>query len=279
MKIGICPSSKKDIPRDFVHSFILYLQKHNVQVFIDEEVKQSYLLPVIEETTDIDIFITLGGDGTLLHFVSKYIEREKALFTAVNFGSLGFMADIQMEEFEGYLKDLIEKKWNVEERIMLDAISPSKKRYFAVNDVVLHRGGIKSMVRLEVFIDNEYFNTFWSDGLIISTPTGSTAYSLAAGGPILYPTLKAFVITSICPHTLMARPFVVPDSSKIQIKSISQEAAIAVTMDGLISFELEKEEITNIHLSKKTFKMICFPEKETSFYSTLRNKLSWKGSH
>ena len=135
------------------------------------------------------------------------------------------------------------------------------------------------MVKLEVSIDGKYFNTFQSDGLIISTPTGSTAYSLAASGPILYPTIKAFVITPICPHTLTTRPFVVPDSSKIEIKSISQKEAITATVDGLTSFQLEKNEITNIHLSKKTFKLISFPDKDTNFYSTLRKKLSWKGSH
>jgi NAD+ kinase len=279
MKIGICPSSKKDLPKDFVLCFISYLQKNNIPVFIDIESKQEYNLPIIEEKTDIDIFITFGGDGTLLHFVSKYIDREKAVFTAVNFGSLGFMADIQMEEFEGYLKDLILKKWTVENRIMLDAISPSNKKYFAVNDIVLHRGEIRNMVKLEVSIDNEYFNTFWSDGLIISTPNGSTAYSLAASGPILYPTLHAFVITPICPHTLMARPFVVPSSSKIEIKSISQKEPVTVTMDGLTSFQLEKEQLTHIELSNKTFKLISFTEKDTTFYSTLRKKLSWKGSH
>ena len=127
MKIGILPSSKKDLPKDFVISIVKYLQNNDVEVFIDEEVKDLYSLPAIDKNTEIDIFITLGGDGTLLHFVGKYADREKAVFTAINFGSLGFMADIRIEEFEGYLKDLIDRKWNAEERIMLDAISPSKK--------------------------------------------------------------------------------------------------------------------------------------------------------
>lgn len=280
MKIGICPSSKKAPAKNFVFPIMEYLHKQNIEVFIDDEVKEHFPLPTIDKSTQIDLFITLGGDGTLLYFVSKYKDRENAIFTAINFGSLGFMADIRIEEFEGYLFDLIEKKWQVQERIMLNAISPKKKEYFAVNDIVLHRGAIKSMVELEVTIDGQYFNTFQSDGLIISTPTGSTAYSLASGGPIMYPTLKAFVITPISPHALTTRPFVIPDSSIIEIKSILQsDHPITVTVDGLTSYSLEAEETTTLQLSKEKFKLITFPEKDNSFYSTLRKKLGWKGSH
>jgi NAD+ kinase len=279
MKIGICPSSIKAPAKNFVLPIADYLLRNNVEVFIDDGVKEHFTLPLITDTVEIDIFITLGGDGTLLHFVSKYKDREDAVFTAINFGSLGFMADIRIEEFEGYLDDLIQKKWKVEKRVMIDAISPKGKEYFAVNDVVLHRGSIKSMVELEVMIDGEYFNTFQADGLIISTPTGSTAYSLAAGGPIMYPTLHALVITPICPHALTTRPFVIPDNTVIEVKSLSKSEGVIANIDGLTSFSLGPDQTTRILLSKKTFKLISFPEKSNSFYSTLREKLGWKGFH
>ena len=279
MKIGICPSSKKAPAKNFVLPIVEYLHKNNMEVFLDDEMKDDFQLPLITKDTPIDIFITLGGDGTLLYFVSKYIERKDAVFTAINFGSLGFMADIRIEEFEGYLNDLINKKWEAKERVMIDAISPLKKEYFAVNDVVFHRGSIKSMVALEVTIDDVYFNTFQADGLIISTPTGSTAYSLAAGGPIMYPTLNALAITPICPHALTTRPFIVPDNSTIEIKSLSKGEEITATVDGLTSFSLAPSETAKVHLSKKTFKLISFPEKSNTFYATLREKLGWKGFH
>ena len=277
MKIGICPSSVKAPAKNFVLPIMEYLHRNDIEVFIDDEVKDHFNLPLIQDTDDIDLFITLGGDGTLLYFVSKYRERKESVFTAINFGSLGFMADIRIEEFEGYLDDLIDKKWEAKERVMIDAISPAGKEHFAVNDVVLHRGSIKSMVELEVTIDGEYFNTFQADGLIISTPTGSTAYSLAAGGPIMYPTLRALVITPICPHALSTRPFVIPDNSIIEIKSISKTEGVTATIDGLTSFSLDPEQTTKILLSNKTFKLVSFPNKSNSFYSTLREKLGWKG--
>ncbi|MCH9621356.1 MAG: NAD kinase [Chlamydiia bacterium] len=279
MKIGICPSSKKIPAKNFVFPIMDYLHKNNIEVFIDDELKDNFSLPVIEDSSEIDIFITLGGDGTLLYFMNKYANHKNALFTAVNFGSLGFMADIRIEEFEGYLNDLINKRYEVHKRVMVDAISPAKDLHSAVNDVVLHRGNIKSMVGLEVKIDGLYFNTFQSDGLIISTPTGSTAYSLASGGPIVDPSLNAFIITPICPHTLTTRPFVIQDSSVIEITSISESNPITITMDGLSSFELNPNETMTVKLSSRSFNLISFPEKDNSFYSILRKKLGWKGSN
>ncbi len=277
MKIGICPSRDKAPAKNFVYPIMEHLHRHNVEVFIDDEVKGVFPLPLIEKDTEIDLFITLGGDGTLLYFASKYKDHKDPTFTAINFGSLGFMADIRIEEFEVYLDDIISGRWKTHHRIMLDALSPDGRMYFAVNDIVLHRGETKSMVELEVVIDGEYFNTFQSDGLIISTPTGSTAYSLAAGGPIIFPTLNVFVITPICPHTLTTRPFVIPDTSIIEIKSISKNSSITTTVDGLTSYQLEKDQVTTVKKSPSTFNLISFPNKDNSFYSTLRQKLGWKG--
>ena len=248
-------------------------------MFIDEEAENSFSLPVINQKEKIDIYMSLGGDGTLLYYVSKYNHIEDSKFTAINFGHLGFMADIQMEEFNNYIQDIKNGKWKVDERIVLQCITPHKLEQNSVNDIVFHRSSIKNMVLLEVSINDQYFNTFQADGLIVSTPTGSTAYSLSSGGPIVHPSLKAFVITPICPHTLTNRPFVIPDSSVIKVKSINQNDPIAVTIDGVSSFTLSNKDEISIQLSPKTFKLISFHEKGNTFYSTLRTKLGWKGSH
>lgn len=277
MKIGLCPSSKKAPAKNFVHPIVEYLHKHNIEVYIDDELKNSYPLPVIADDSRIDLFITLGGDGTLLYFADKYSHHTNAFFTAINFGSLGFMADILIEDYQSYLDQIINGKWESSERIMLKISCPDGKEYFGINDVVFHRGCIKSMVKLEITINDQYFNTFQSDGLIIATPTGSTAYSLAANGPIMDPKLDAFAITPICPHALTTRPFITQDSSIINVKSISQKDTITVTIDGIHTFLLDKDQTTTIELAEKTFKLIAFPEKRKSFYSTLREKLNWKG--
>jgi NAD+ kinase len=166
--------------------------------------------------------------------------------------------------------------YSIDERIMLEAITPNGQTVEAVNEIVIHRNQIKNMILLEVLIDDKYFNTFQTDGLIIATPTGSTAYSLAAGGPILDPSLKGFVLTPLCPHSLTSRPFVVPTESKIRVQYLSKHGEIEGISDGLRSFPIEYGEVTEIQLSAKTFKLISFIKRHT-FYSTLRSKLHWKG--
>jgi NAD+ kinase len=277
MKIGICPSYDKAPAKNFVFPIMEYLHRNNVEVFIDDEVKELFPLPLIDKNTPIDIFITLGGDGTLLYFANKYKHHNNPVFTAINFGSLGFMADIRIEEFHGYLDDLIQGSYTVDQRIILEALSPVERKYSAINDIVLHRGETKSMVELQITIDGQYFNTFQSDGLIISTPTGSTAYNLAAGGPIIFPTLDVFAITPICPHTLTTRPFIIPGSSNIEIKSISKNSTIMTTVDGLTSYPLQKDQMTLIKKAPSLFNLISFPNKDNFFYSILRQKLGWKG--
>ncbi len=274
--IGICPSASKALAPQFIKPIAEIFTKHGFNVFLDDSYKGLEELPRITSSTLIDIYITLGGDGTLLAFKQKYSKNESALFTSVNLGNLGFMADVRMESFELYLKDLIEGNYTVDERIMLEGFSPTGESFLAVNEFALHRNTIKNMILLEVHINDKYFNTFNSDGLIIATPTGSTAYSLAAGGPILDPHLKAFVITPICPHTLTSRPMVIPPESKISIQYLSHHGAIQGITDGFTSFPIHYQEVITLSLSSKTFRLISFHKRHT-FYSTLRSKLGWRG--
>ncbi len=274
--IGICPSSVKKLAPQFVKPIAEIFAKHGFNVFIDSDYKGLSDLPQMNVSTPIDIYITLGGDGTLLAFKQKYSQNETALFTSVNLGSLGFMADVRMEEFELYLNDLIRGDYSVDERIMLEGTSPTGEKFLSINEFLIHRNSIKNMILLEVTINNQYFNTFHSDGLIIATPTGSTAYSLAAGGPILDPKLQAFVLTPLCPHSLTSRPFVIPTDSLIKIQYFSHHGPIEGTSDGYQSFPIKYQDTIALQLSPKTFRLISFTKRHT-FYSTLRNKLHWQG--
>ena len=274
--IGICPSSIKTLAPQFVKPIADIFAKNGFNVYIDSDYKGLSELPLMDTSTPIDIYITLGGDGTLLAFKQKYSQNEEALFTSVNLGSLGFMADVRMEDFELYLSDLIHGDYSIDERIMLEGISPGGEKFLSINEFVVHRNCIKNMILLEVTINGQYFNTFHSDGLIIATPTGSTAYSLAAGGPILDPKLQAFVLTPLCPHSLTSRPFVIPTDSKIKIQYFSHHGSIEGISDGYKSVPIDYQETVTLNLSPKTFRLISFTKRHT-FYSTLRTKLHWKG--
>ncbi|MBM3193795.1 MAG: NAD(+)/NADH kinase [Chlamydiae bacterium] len=274
--IGICPSASKALAPQFINPIADIFAKNGFQAFIDKDYKGTTKLPYMDESTPIDIYITLGGDGTLLAFKHKYACNENALFTSVNLGSLGFMADVRMEDFELYLKDLINNDYDIDERIMLEATLDTGEKFFAINEFVLHRHTIKNMILLEVHINDHYFNTFHSDGLIIATPTGSTAYSLAAGGPIIDPKLKAFVLTPLCPHSLTSRPFVLPPDSRIKVRYFSHHGPIEGIADGFKSYPIGYEESVCLTLSPKTFKLISFAKRHT-FFATLRSKLHWKG--
>ncbi len=274
--IGICPSASKPNAANFIKPIAEIFSKRGLNVYIDGDYKGESHLKRMTVQTAIDIYITLGGDGTLLAYKQKYADNEKALFTSVNLGNLGFMADVRIEDFEHYLKDLIEGDYSVDERIMLEGRAPSGEKFLAINDFVLHRNSIKNMILLEVQINGEYLNTFNADGLIIATPTGSTAYSLAAGGPIIDPKLRAFVLTPLCPHTLTSRPFVIPPDSVVQIQYLSTHGTIEGIVDGFKSYPIHHQDKVTLSLSPKIFRLISFTGRHT-FYSTLRSKLHWHG--
>lgn len=276
MKIALYPSLAKEDAKFHVKPISEFLTQKGVKLYLDDSCKGLLPLPLVQEADSIDIFIALGGDGTLLSCKQKYGHFKDALFTAVNLGSLGFMADIRIEDAELYFQDLLSGNFAVEERAMLKAISPTNETYHAVNDIVFHRGLIPNMITLKVEINGLAFNSFQADGLIIATPTGSTAYSLAAGGPILDSKLQALLITPICVHGLTNRPFVISPNDTIEVTYLSQHGPIQVTVDGLQHFSLNQHEKVVLKRSSRTFKLISY--KRHTLYETLRSKLHWSGS-
>jgi NAD+ kinase len=223
---------------------------------------------------DIHFLISLGGDGTILRLIHYFPELEAPIL-GINLGHLGFMADVPISDLYPSLSELLKGNFRIEKRIMMEGMTHIGEHCFAVNDIVVHRSKNPTLIDLSIHVDGDYLNTFSADGLIISTPSGSTAYSLAAGGPILTPELKAFVITPISPHTISNRPIVLMPQSKIEIQYLSPYEPIEISYDGFSRFSMATNDIFKIFPSNRIFKIVSL--KRSDYFTTLRTKLGWSG--
>ncbi len=255
--------------RDFLH-------KKGVLVVTDEEKAASLSVPSLSTVPPetIDFMITLGGDGTILRIVHAHPEIHAPVL-GINLGSLGFMADVPIQETYDALEAILDGRYHVHERVVVEGSVHSSSSSFAVNEIVIHRATNPCLIDLEIEVNGSYINTFSADGLIISTPNGSTAYSLAAGGPILTPDLKALVITPICPHTISNRPIVLGFDQEIKVSYDSPYAPIEIAYDGFSLQKLESGGQLTIRPSSRKFRLVTFPGHD--FFSTLRSKLGWTG--
>jgi NAD+ kinase len=241
----------------------------------DSDAKEIGASPLSEfDPQEIQFIISLGGDGTILALMHQHAQLDAPVL-GINMGHLGFMADVQIADVYPSLQDLLTGAFKVEERLMLQGETVGGEKSFAVNDIVIHRAINPSLVQISVHANGLYLNTFEADGLIIATPNGSTAYSLAAGGPILSPTLEAMVITPICPHTISNRPIVLTADQEIQIQYLSEYAPVEVRTDGMTRFQLKTGEVFHISRAKKKFKLVNLLRQD--YFSTLRTKLGWSG--
>jgi NAD+ kinase len=253
-----------------------FLHKKGAVVVAEKEKANALRIPALETVRpdQIDFLISLGGDGTILRIIHAHPELTAPVI-GINLGSLGFMADVPIHDTYKALQAILNGHFYIHERIVVDGIHFPSEPSFAVNEIVIHRATNPCLIDLSIEIEGVYLNTFSADGLIISTPNGSTAYSLAAGGPILTPDLKALVITPICPHTISNRPIVVGFEQEIKITYLSPYDPIEIAYDG---FSLQKL-ISGAHFlirpSSRKFRLVTFPEH--NFFSTLRSKLNWTG--
>ncbi|NOR44695.1 MAG: NAD(+) kinase, partial [Candidatus Delongbacteria bacterium] len=222
---------------------------------------------------DSDIIIVLGGDGSLLETARNATGTSKP-FLGVNFGKLGFLADVKENEVINRIKMIEEGNYHIEERIMLDAFYEDKK-ICALNDIVIDKGASQRVLKVSVDINGKYFTTYTSDGLIISTPTGSTAYNMSANGPIVQPGVSAFIITPLSPHALAMRPVVIPDNSVITLTAESSDNKMILSGDGQTNINIDSLKKIVIKKSKTTAKFIKFDDSD--FYMLLREKLGWGG--
>ena len=223
----------------------------------------------------IDLLISFGGDGTLLDTVTM-IKNSNIPVLGINAGRLGFLANINQDDILLAVKALKNRDYNLDERSLLyvenQIILSKNNSNFALNEITVHKKDSSSMLKIEAFLDDEFLNTYWADGLVIATPTGSTAYSLSCGGPIIIPGSNNFVITPISPHNLNLRPMVVGDNVSIKLKAASRESFFLVSMDSR-SVTLENNE--EILIKKADFKLQLIELPDHNFLKTVRNKLFW----
>jgi NAD+ kinase len=279
-KIGIIA---KNIPeaRKAARKLASWLEARRKKVFIDRDTAEAIKMPGHERTEIVslaEMLIVLGGDGTLLS-ASRLVadaHRDVPIF-GVNLGSLGFMAEVSLDELYDNLEKAIAGKLGTEDRMMLSASVVRDGRrvalYRVLNDAVINKGALARMMELKISVNGDHLTTLRADGLIVATPTGSTAYSLSAGGPIIHPTIHCFVVTPICPHTLSNRPIALPDSVTVTVCLTSLSEDVSLTLDGQIGFPLLPHDVVEIKKSRFKMKLIKHPVK--NYYEILRTKLKW----
>lgn len=275
MLIALFPNEQKKRSFELATRIREFLTSKKISVAAeDEKAKKIGATPFSDIDTDkIDFLISMGGDGTLMRIAHRYSHLEAPIL-GINLGHLGFMADIPGDDVFDSIEDLLKGEYLIDERLAIEATF-GNQTLRAVNDLVLHRAKNYSLIELAIHLDGVYVNTFVADGVILATPNGSTAYSLAAGGPILSPGLEAMVLTPICPHTISNRPIVLMPHHKIEIEYLSDYDPIDVRADGLDAFSLAKGQKVQISRSKKSFRLVNLKRHE--YFNTLRSKLGWSG--
>jgi NAD+ kinase len=276
MIIALFANMRKRESYTIAKQITLFLQENEVQVVSRNDEAEELGVPPLSSipAESLDCLISLGGDGTILRLVHNFSHLDAPIL-GINLGHLGFMADVPLSDLYPSLEDLIAGQYKIEERVMMEGTTFSGERCFAVNEMVIHRAHNPNLIDLSIHVDGTYLNTFSADGIIVSTPSGSTAYSLAAGGPILTPEINAFVITPISPHTISNRPIVLMPKNMIEVQYLSAYNPVEITYDGFSRYTMSTNEIFSIKKSQRTFKMISLNRRD--YFSTLRSKLGWSG--
>ena len=275
IKIALLSRSDIKSAKEITQRVIDHLSSMSVMVVLDDQNAANFNMPSISSVdfSELQFLISMGGDGTILRWMHHFKAFDIPII-GINLGHLGFMADIPLDDLEASLTDLLQNKYQIENRIILEA-SLNNQISFAINDVVLHRARNPSLVEFAIKVDGRLINNIESDGIIIATPNGSTAYSLAAGGPILTPNLDAVVITPICAHTISNRPIVLNPDQEIQIEYLSPYQPLEVTVDGMELLSLKTNQVLTIKKHPDHFKIVRLLRHD--YFTTLRTKLGWVG--
>ena len=233
-------------------------------------------VPRDEIAATADLMLVLGGDGTMIATARLVGDREVPVL-GVNYGGLGYLAEFRIEELYHALESILSGNFRLDKRVMLDVelkrgdVSVTRNR--VLNDVVINKSALARIIEIETYLNRYFVNSFRADGLIISTPTGSTAYNLSAGGPVIFPSMNAVVITPICPFTLSNRPIVVPDDATIELLLKTDQEEVTLTLDGQVGFELHVEDRVVIRKSSVTFNLV--QPSNRNYFDVLRDKLRW----
>ncbi len=283
MRIGIHGRDFQQKSSRFIERTLALLTKYQVEIFVSSKFqrhfksKKDFKMKVFDHgdnLKNLDFFISVGGDGTLLESVT-YVGKNETPILGVNTGRLGFLATIGREETEKALDNLLKGDYTVDERTMLRLVSDPKLFSgldFALNDFTIMKKDTSSMITVHVSVDGELLNSYWADGVIVSTPTGSTGYSLSCGGPLVFPESENFVVTPVSPHNLTARPIVVSDKSELTFKIEGRNKKFHVSLDS--RFETVDESV-KLKIKKERFKAHLIQLPGQHYFKTLRQKLNW----
>lgn len=246
-----------------------------------ERIEHQTGCPVDEVThgnlaANVDLILVLGGDGTMIS-TARMVGDQEIPVIGVNYGGLGYLAEFRIEELYAGLEAVLSGNYRLDKRVMLavelrrnDTVVTSNR---VLNDVVINKSALARIIEIEASFNRQFVNSFRADGLIVSTPTGSTAYNLSAGGPVIFPSMNAVVITPICPFTLSNRPIVVPDDGEIELQLKTDQEEVALTLDGQVGFPLKVEDRIVIRKSRTTFNLI--QPSSRNYFDVLRDKLRW----
>jgi NAD+ kinase len=288
MKVAIYGQYYLVSTEPIIKDIFVFFNNNNVEMVIESDflkmlhekniVTKEYktFTSYTELDKSFDMLISIGGDGTILRAVTLVRDSGVPLL-GINAGRLGFLATVQKENIAAFMQFVIEKKFTISKRTLLSiSCSPDnddiKDLNFAMNEISVSRKDTTSMITIETYLNGEFLNSYWADGLIIATPTGTTGYSLSCGGPILTPDVKSLVITPIAPHNLNARPLVIPDETEIRLKVSGREEQYLVSLDSRIT-TVKNDSILTIKKTPFQINMVEIPEE--TFFKTLRTKLLW----
>jgi len=265
-----------------VPPLIEWLEAREIRVFVDRETQQCCIqtsepaIPREQLGEKIDLLIVLGGDGTLLS-AARALGAHRVPILAVNLGALGFLTSVTLDELYPVLEEVLAGRHRTTERMMLEAEifrrGQSFQRHRGLNDAVANKAALARMLDFDVLVDGDHVGRYRADGLIVATPTGSTAYSLAAGGPIVQSELDAFVITPICPHMLTNRPLVIPGTARVELDFRAAEQLGYLTLDGQIGLQLEPAD--RVVITKSENRVVCVRPPQKTYFEILRSKLRW----
>ena len=233
-------------------------------------------VPTEKLAASVDLILVLGGDGTMIA-TARMIEDLEVPVLGINYGGLGYLTEFRIEELYSALGSILDGNYRLDKRVMLRTLHQRGdeviNRNRVLNDVVINKSALARIIEIDVYLNDQFVNSFRADGLIVSTPTGSTAYNLSAGGPVIFPSMNAIVITPICPFTLSNRPIVVPDDAVIELRLKTDQEDVALTLDGQVGFPLKIGDRVVIQKSRTTFNLI--QPSNRNYFDVLRDKLRW----
>ncbi|MHB8907562.1 MAG: NAD(+)/NADH kinase [Syntrophales bacterium] len=282
-KVGIIANIAKEKSPACTAELRDWLVARGLDVYLEERIAAKIGAPRGVERGKlgslVDLLVVFGGDGTILR-TARLVQDRDVPIVGINLGVFGYLTEVNLGEMYSALESILAGTFQIEKRMMLDVEinggEESHRDGAVLNDVVINRGNLSRIVELETTVDGRYLTTFKADGLIVATPTGSTAYSLAAGGPIVFPELYSIIINPICPHTLTNRPIILPEGVEIKVRLWTLEEGATVTLDGQVSFTVKSGDTITIRKSRCITTLVSSPHR--GYLEILRTKLGWGGS-